>query len=225
MRCTPQTDTSSPGWWNESFEVRCDLSTVENVFPLGQDGWDGAELELSHDGKYVLLFTYEGEDSYLTTIDAVTGEQKQRVLLTSGADSYLPTDIYQDEDWAVFDYYQTLVCALYEDGRYTPVFTAEAGLPTAPEWMDMDLERFTYEWSLDDCAFDGRYLYTMHKVVYNPERTAGTDGSEYYYVLSIHGENGTLYTEWLHTPLDVYYYDYNVNTTAKLRLPEPAEAA
>lgn len=225
MRCTPQTDTSSPGWWNESFEVRCDLSTVENVFPLGQDGWDGAELELSHDGKYVLLFTYEGEDSYLTTIDAVTGEQKQRVLLTSGADSYLPTDIYQDEDWAVFDYYQTLVCALYEDGRYTPVFTAEAGLPTAPEWMDMDLERFTYEWSLDDCAFDGRYLYTMHKVVYNPERTAGTEGSEYYYVLSIRDENGTLYTEWLHTPLDVYYYDYNVNTTAKLRLPEPAEAA
>ena len=47
---------------------------------LGAD-WDSAWLELSHDGKSVLLFTIEGGRIYLAVLDAETAAETQRLEL------------------------------------------------------------------------------------------------------------------------------------------------
>ena len=129
-------------WWAEnSFRATANLRNAENVHALGAD-WDGAWLELSHDGESVLLFTREGGRIYLTVLDAETAAETQRLELCpdggearfgeavdygycADGENAVFSGIYEDEDVVA-------VTARRSGGRYEPIDTVELERPELP---------------------------------------------------------------------------------------------
>ena len=129
-------------WWAEnSFRATANLRNAENVHVPGAD-WDGAWLELSHDGESVLLFTIEGGRIYLTVLDAETAAETQRLeLCPDGGEARFGKAVdygyCADGEYAVFsgiyeDEDVVAVTARRSGGRYEPIGTVELERPELP---------------------------------------------------------------------------------------------
>jgi len=194
-----------PGGWG-IYKLDCTLSKNEEitaaqlstVYPLGTETYI-LDMELSADGKTILLTNSRGNGSYLTVIDLATMKQLQEIELYTGTESpYIYMDIHDD---FILTECQDRLCAYQRlaDGTYDLR-------------IDVDLSSTDYPLGLDrydDCvAFDGQKLAVAQVLFRDIPGDGPVYGSETAgFTLQIFDRTGLLYYGEYGTSLEPVRHD------------------
>lgn len=210
-----------PGGWGiyrldyTLLEKEDDIATAQlsTVFPLDTAAYV-QDMELSADGKTILLTNARGNGTYLTVIDLATMDTLQEIELYSGTESpYIYVDIHDD---FILTECQDRLCVyqLLADGSYE-------------QRIDVDLSATGYPLGLDRyddrVSFDGQRLAVAQVLNRHMEK----DGITYSYptcgfTLQIFDHAGLLYYGEYGTSLESVNWDgirYGDNNYANYNAP------
>ena len=226
VECGPATgvDTASERWWaSENLELVSSLDGIENVLAMGGD-WDGAALDLSYDGNYVLLYTLSGGAIRLTAVDAASGAQTDSFELFTAQEleeqrfgtlrESLAARHSADGSVFVLRAYSGdngLAAAYgFSGGEFSFRFKLPMELQYAPDWFPDDETGTFYDGNATDFLYCGGKLYVLYDVY---TRFSNTDGEDYGYsgegvlwrAVTACGPGGVEYAEWFRLPGSVRF--------------------
>lgn len=127
-----------------------DIATAQlsTAYPLDAAGYV-QHMELSADGKRILLINARGDGTYLTVIDLATMAKLQEIEIYHGTEApYIHVDIHDD---FILTSYGSRLCVyqLLADGTYEQRIDVDTGFSDQPQFLN----RY-----VDFVAFDGQRL-------------------------------------------------------------------